>query len=98
MNLNIRLTGLCLILLSGCLLLFQIYELLRFNTWTSVSLITALGWFNVTWAFIPYDWIGVHNILKHISLGLTRTLPRCSAVYGPYTIEMVRVWRLVMSP
>jgi hypothetical protein len=38
-----EIVGLVLMIGSVCLLGWQVYEYLRYNIWTSVSVITALG-------------------------------------------------------
>jgi hypothetical protein len=65
-----EIVGLALMIGSVCLLGWQVYEYLRYNIWTSVSVITALGWINVGWAFNPTDWLGLYNILIKMPLCL----------------------------
>lgn len=50
---------------------WQVYEYLRYNIWSSVSVITALQWMKIQWALNPTDWIGLYNILRMIPLSLT---------------------------
>ena len=65
-----ELVGLALMIGSVCLLGWQVYEYLRYNIWTSVSVITALGWINFGWALNPTDWLGLYNILIKTPLSL----------------------------
>lgn len=58
---------------SGAGILFwQGYEYLRFNTWTSLSIITFLGSIGIPelarWANFPTDWIGLYQILSRAPL------------------------------
>lgn len=62
--------GFSLILLSLCLLGWQGYEFLRYNFFTSVSIITALEWMKVGWALNPTDWMGLYNIFIKLPLSL----------------------------
>jgi hypothetical protein len=62
--------GFGLMLCAVCLLGWQAYEYLRYNFWTSVSVITALGWMNFGWALNPTDWLGLYNILIKTPLSL----------------------------
>lgn len=50
---------------------WQVYEYLRYNSWDSISIITALQWMKIQWAFNPTDWIGLYNILGMVPLSLT---------------------------
>lgn len=54
--------------LAGCgIILFQIYAYLRFNTWTSVSLIDVGTYFSDdAWLTSPSDWHGLHSLLNFI--------------------------------
>jgi hypothetical protein len=65
-----ELVGLALMFGSVCVLGWQVYEFLRFNFWTPVSVITALEWMKVGWAINPNDWIGLYNILIKTPLSL----------------------------
>ena len=65
-----EIVGLALMIGSVCLLGWQVYEYLRYNIWPSVSVITALGWMNIRWAFNPTDWLGLYNILIKTPLSL----------------------------
>ncbi len=53
---------------AGCgIILFQIYAYLRFNTWTSVSLIDVAAYFSDgAWLTNPSDWHGLHSLLNLI--------------------------------
>lgn len=50
---------------------WQVYEYLRYNVWSPVSVVTALQWLKVQWALNPADWVGLYNILRMIPLSLT---------------------------
>ena len=69
-GLALMIGSVCLFFGSVCLLGWQVYEYLRYNIWPSVSVITALGWMNIRWAFNPTDWLGLYNILIKIPLSL----------------------------
>jgi hypothetical protein len=65
------LTALALIFGGLGIVGWQVYEYLRYNTWNSASVITALQWMKIHWAMNPTDWIGLHNILSMTPLSLT---------------------------
>lgn len=49
---------------------WQIYRYLRYDIWTSVSVIDALRWSSVMWAHNPTDWLGIYRILDWMPLSL----------------------------
>ncbi|UXS09193.1 hypothetical protein [Agrobacterium tumefaciens] len=57
---------------AGCgIILFQIYAYLRFNTWTSVSLIDVATYFSDDgWLTSPTDWNGLHSLLNMVPASL----------------------------
>ena len=60
---------LTLLLIGGLGVLgWQAYEYLRFGIWMPVSIITALEWMEIQWAYFPTDWAGLHKLLKIIPL------------------------------
>ena len=66
-----ELVGIALVIGSVCLLGWQVYEYLRYNFWTPVSIITVLKLMSFSWALNPSDWIGLYNILAKMPLSLT---------------------------
>jgi hypothetical protein len=60
----------------GCgIIMFQIYAYLRFNTWTSVSLIDVATHFSDdAWLSNPTDWHGLHALLEMIPASLVMFL------------------------
>lgn len=66
-----EIVGSALMLCGLCVLGWQIYDYLRFNFWTPISIITALEWMKVGWAMYPNDWVGLHNILLKTPLSIT---------------------------
>jgi len=64
-------------LVLGCFLVpigivgWQIYEYLRHDIWSSMSIVSALQWGGVKWASAPTDWVGLHRILEWMPLSLT---------------------------
>ena len=56
----------------GCgIILFQIYAYLRFNAWTSVSIIdVAVQFSDDAWLSSPTDWHGLHSLLGMIPASL----------------------------
>jgi hypothetical protein len=53
-----------------CLVVWQIYRYLRYDVWTTVSVIDALQWSSVKWAHNPTDWLGLYRILDLMPLSL----------------------------
>ena len=53
---------------------WQIYIYLRTGNWHSLSVISALQWCGVEWAFFPRDWAGVHTVLSIFPLSLASAL------------------------
>jgi hypothetical protein len=49
---------------------WQLYNYLRYNIWTSVSVIDALQWTGQKWAYTPTDWLGVYRILEWMPLSV----------------------------
>jgi len=47
---------------------WQIYMYLMDGEWTSLSVINALRWLDIEWAFSPTRWLGVHKMLIVIPL------------------------------
>jgi hypothetical protein len=68
---NIEIVGLAVMLFGACVVGWQVYEYLRYNIWTPVSVINALQWMEIRWAINPRDWLGLYNILIKIPLSLT---------------------------
>jgi hypothetical protein len=50
------------------LLVYQVYGYLRLGEWPHISVITALRWCNVSWAFSPTDWQGLYTMLARCPL------------------------------
>ena len=68
---NIEIIGLAVMLFGACVVGWQVYEYLRYNIWTPVSVINVLQWMEMGWAINPRDWLGLYNILIKIPLSLT---------------------------
>lgn len=54
-----------------CVVGWQVYTYLRHDIWTPVSIITALQWMDMNWAWRPSDWLGFYNILLKIPLSVS---------------------------
>jgi hypothetical protein len=79
-NNDIGAIALILLLLGGLGVLgWQVYEYLRLGVWTPISIITALEWMQVQWAYSPNDWVGLHNILEKMPLSMAMFTP---ALFG----------------
>ena len=63
--------ALMLVFLAGALLAFgyQLYGFLYSGEWPTLSIITALSYFEARWAGSPQSWFGLHTVLDHIPLG-----------------------------
>lgn len=73
---NISAIALILLLFGGLGVLgWQVYEYLKVGVWVPISIITALEWMQVQWAFSPNDWVGLHNILKKLPLSAAMCSP-----------------------
>jgi hypothetical protein len=72
-----------LILLVSSLGIFgwQIYHFLRFDAWTSVSVIDGLIWCGVNWASNPKDWMGLYRVFDWTPLALAIPVVGISTVY-----------------
>ncbi len=49
---------------------WQVYTYLKFGEWHQLSVITALRWSSIEWAFSPTKWIGIYKILDGFPLSL----------------------------
>jgi hypothetical protein len=59
------------LMISGVLILgVQIYEYLRNGSWHSLSVISLLQFFDVEWALMPSDWMGLYNMMDIVPLSL----------------------------
>jgi hypothetical protein len=55
---------------GACILLWQVYGYLRFESWQPLSLVDVLSRFEVRWAIAPTDWLGLHRILEWMPLSV----------------------------
>lgn len=60
-----------LMICGVCVIGWQVYDYLRHDFWTPVSVITALMWMKVEWSLNPTDWLGLYKVLSIIPLSLT---------------------------
>lgn len=60
---------------------WQIYTYLKFDEWHSISLITAMRWFEIKWAVSPDGWFGLYKVLDYIPLSLA-SLFTCILFFG----------------
>ena len=75
-NNDISAIALILLLFGGLGVLgWQVYEYLKLGVWTPISIITALEWMQVQWAYSPNDWVGLHNIFQKIPLSVVMFTP-----------------------
>lgn len=51
--------------------LWQVYHFLRFDEWTSLSLVDALRWCDLPWAYLPTEWVGLYRVLDFIPLSIS---------------------------
>lgn len=58
--------------IAGCMAIvgWQVYTWLKFSIWTPVSVLTALRWANVDWAFSPTNWLGLHKAFDFMPLAI----------------------------
>ena len=72
-----------LILMASSLGIFgwQIYQFLRHDAWTSVSVIDGLIWCGVNWASNPKDWMGLYRVFDWTPLALAIPVVGISTVY-----------------
>lgn len=63
-------SALALLVGGFCVVGWQVYEYLRYNIWTPVSVVTALEWMKIQWALNPTDWVGLYNILRKVPLSV----------------------------
>jgi len=61
-----------LIILGGVgFFIGQVLFYLKDNIWHSISIITALQWFDNKWAQNPETWVGLWNVLEFLPLSLS---------------------------
>src|SRR5688572_7495029 len=63
---------------------YQVLGWLRTAEWEPMSVMTALQWLNVRWAFQPTDWLGLYNALAFIPLAVG--LPLVGFAIGIFVI------------
>jgi hypothetical protein len=52
------------------LIVWQIYFYLKWDVWTSLSLIDGLAYFDYVWARNPTEWYGLHALLDKAPLSM----------------------------
>lgn len=67
--------GILVMAIGLSLFIWQVYNFLRFNIWTPISVLSFLGWMGIPeiaeWVRYPTDWIGLYKILNQIPLNIT---------------------------
>lgn len=53
---------------------YQAYTYLRLGEWHGLSIINALRWAKLDWAYLPQEWLGLHRILDAIPLSMALIL------------------------
>lgn len=49
---------------------WQLYTYLKLGEWHSISVITAMRWFEIKWSFSPTGWLGIYEILDFVPLSI----------------------------
>ncbi len=70
---------------------YQIYQYLKIGEWVRISVITVLRYNEVSWAWYPTEWIGVHKILDNIPVSIASCAIGILLTY--VLIELGNQWR-----
>ena len=49
---------------------WQIFHYLKDGDWQPLSVITAMGWAGLEWAFSPTSWLGLYKVLDWMPLSI----------------------------
>lgn len=66
--------GIGAVLAGICTFGYQVYSFLRLGEWEGMSIITALQWAKIEWAYLPHEWFGFYKVLDAAPLSLALIL------------------------